>query len=104
VSTELTNTHCLVVAVYHLHSLFTVEKAERTSVCRKDAIGDDEKCLYGKAVQRYGNNWKQIFNYILENGKSLPKPVYLKYQVAKDDKDKIKSVRGRIANIGRKMR
>ena len=77
---------------------------EEKKAPRKDAIGEVEKDLYAKATALQGNDWNKIWKYMLENGKSLPKAVYAKYQAAVKDNEKIKSVRSRIANIRRKMK
>lgn len=79
-----------------------MKKSGATS--RKDGIGEEEKLLYRKAVEKHGNNWKSIMTFMFQNGHLLPAAVYDKYKAAVEDESKRKPIRSRMANIGRKVK
>jgi len=82
-------------------------KRARTKTPRKDSISDVEVMLYRKAIERKGNDWKQILEYFVRHNDLLEQNIALKYKTAWeniDDKEAVKCVRNRLGNIGRRAK
>jgi len=91
--------YCIAIPCNLYQLAFT---GQRKASTRKDAISEDEKYLYKKAVHKHGNNWKRILNFMREKKDLLPPAVREKYN--NDDANGIKAIRNRLANIGRKVK
>lgn len=82
---------------------FEGQKKRKKTGQRKNAITEAERNLYRKAVEKKGNDWKQILSFITRHKELLPPDVAKKYECAVRGEG-IKSIRSRLGNIGRKVK
>jgi len=83
----------------------TSRRVSRATI--KDAISDAELLLYRQALQRQGNDWRKILEFFVQHKDVLPEVLNKKYTNAFrniDNKDAVKPIRNRLANICRRVR
>ena len=73
----------------------------------KNAIREEKLLLYRKAVEKKGDDWKQILAYFIKHKKMLESDIAIKYVQAFNDignKSAVKPIRNRFGNIARRVR